>query len=87
MNLWWLKFDLLSPGIVKAMEPTTEDASDTNDAEAVIIINNAKLINFHAVIVVVKIDGVTIYRSYGELRRSKSFCHLYGAQDQRQAYL
>ncbi|GFT97487.1 hypothetical protein TNCV_386681 [Trichonephila clavipes] len=44
INLWWLKFDLLFSGIVKAEEPTTEDASDTDDAEAVIIINNAKLV-------------------------------------------
>ncbi|GFV65001.1 hypothetical protein TNCV_763431 [Trichonephila clavipes] len=28
-----------------------------------------------------------IYRSFGEFRRAKSYCHLYGAQGQRQAYL
>ncbi|GFV84331.1 hypothetical protein TNCV_1591901 [Trichonephila clavipes] len=31
--------------------------------------------------------GVAIYRPFGEFRRVKSYCHLYGAQDQRQAYL
>ncbi|GFW71770.1 hypothetical protein TNCV_219841 [Trichonephila clavipes] len=30
---------------------------------------------------------VTIYRPFGELREAKSYCHLYGAQGQRQAYL
>ncbi|GFX17531.1 hypothetical protein TNCV_3411311 [Trichonephila clavipes] len=28
-----------------------------------------------------------IYRPFGEFRRAKSYCHLYGAQGQRQAYL
>ncbi|GFW44529.1 hypothetical protein TNCV_4480751 [Trichonephila clavipes] len=28
---------------------------------------------------------VAIYRSFGEFRRAKSYCHLYGAQGQRQA--
>ncbi|GFW88057.1 DUF4817 domain-containing protein [Trichonephila clavipes] len=41
---------------------------------------------FHAEIVVVKIGGVTIYRTFGEFRRAKSYCHLYGAQGQQQAY-
>ncbi|GFX50622.1 hypothetical protein TNCV_2722091 [Trichonephila clavipes] len=30
--------------------------------------------------------GVAIYRSFGESRRDKSYCHLYGAQGQRHAY-
>ncbi|GFY16637.1 uncharacterized protein TNCV_2787631 [Trichonephila clavipes] len=30
---------------------------------------------------------VAIYRPFGEFRRFKSHCHLYGAQGQRQAYL
>ncbi|GFX95542.1 hypothetical protein TNCV_4825571 [Trichonephila clavipes] len=30
---------------------------------------------------------VAIYRPFGEFRRAKSYCHLYGAQGQRQAYL
>ncbi|GFX25640.1 hypothetical protein TNCV_2082751 [Trichonephila clavipes] len=30
---------------------------------------------------------VAIYRPFGEFRRAKSHCHLYGAQGQRQAYL
>ncbi|GFV42613.1 hypothetical protein TNCV_1924351 [Trichonephila clavipes] len=30
---------------------------------------------------------VAIYRPFGELRRAKSYCHLYGAQGQRQAYI
>ncbi|GFV72691.1 hypothetical protein TNCV_1951601 [Trichonephila clavipes] len=30
---------------------------------------------------------VAIYRPFGEFRLAKSFCHLYGAQGQRQAYL
>ncbi|GFV02587.1 hypothetical protein TNCV_5017551 [Trichonephila clavipes] len=41
--------------------------------------------SFHAEIVEVEKGGVAIYRSFGELRRSKSYCHLYGAQGQ--AYL
>ncbi|GFT97489.1 hypothetical protein TNCV_386691 [Trichonephila clavipes] len=39
MNLWWLNLVLLSSGVIKATEPTTEDASDTDDAENDIIIN------------------------------------------------
>ncbi|GFV73085.1 uncharacterized protein TNCV_299221 [Trichonephila clavipes] len=38
------------------------------------------LFRFHAVIVEVKIVGVAIYRPFGEFRRAKSYCHLYGAQ-------
>ncbi|PRD32985.1 UNVERIFIED_CONTAM: hypothetical protein NCL1_18804 [Trichonephila clavipes] len=30
--------------------------------------------------------GVAIYRPFGEFHRAKSYCHLYGAQGQRQAY-
>ncbi|GFT92572.1 hypothetical protein TNCV_1480661 [Trichonephila clavipes] len=30
-------------------------------------------------------SGVAIYRQYGEFRRAKSYCHLYGAQGQRHA--
>ncbi|GFU73361.1 hypothetical protein TNCV_4731781 [Trichonephila clavipes] len=30
---------------------------------------------------------VAIYRPFGKFRRAKSYCHLYGAQGQRQAYL
>ncbi|GFS73981.1 uncharacterized protein TNCV_108571 [Trichonephila clavipes] len=41
---------------------------------------------FNAVIVEVEIGGVAIYRPFGEFRRAKSYCHLYGAQGQRQAY-
>ncbi|GFW24218.1 hypothetical protein TNCV_1847771 [Trichonephila clavipes] len=41
---------------------------------------------FNAEIVEVEIGGVTIYRPFGEFRRAKSYCHLYGAQGQRQAY-
>ncbi|GFY67731.1 hypothetical protein TNIN_351881 [Trichonephila inaurata madagascariensis] len=44
MNLWWLKLDLLSSGIVKPMEPITEDASATDDAETDIIVNRTKLV-------------------------------------------
>ncbi|GFY12020.1 hypothetical protein TNCV_4975201 [Trichonephila clavipes] len=43
--------------------------------------------DFHADIVEVEIVGVAIYRPFGEFRRAKSYCHLYGAQGQRQAYL
>ncbi|GFX77439.1 DUF4371 domain-containing protein [Trichonephila clavipes] len=39
------------------------------------------------VIVEVEIVGVAIYRPFGGFRRAKSYCHLYGAQGQRQAYL
>ncbi|GFS71798.1 hypothetical protein TNCV_3714931 [Trichonephila clavipes] len=44
-------------------------------------------LQFHAEIVEVEIGGVAIYRLFGEFRRDKSYCHLYGAQGQRQAYL
>ncbi|GFY35804.1 hypothetical protein TNCV_4841811 [Trichonephila clavipes] len=30
---------------------------------------------------------VAMYRPFGEFRRAKLYCHLYGAQGQRQAYL
>ncbi|GFV73913.1 uncharacterized protein TNCV_2641771 [Trichonephila clavipes] len=40
----------------------------------------------HAEIVEVEISGVAIYHPFGKFRRAKSYCHLYGAQDQRQAY-
>ncbi|GFT52395.1 uncharacterized protein TNCV_502251 [Trichonephila clavipes] len=40
----------------------------------------------HAEIVEVEIGGVAIYRPLGNFRRAKSYCHLYGAQGQRQAY-
>ncbi|GFW17341.1 hypothetical protein TNCV_3905511 [Trichonephila clavipes] len=36
--------------------------------------------------VIVEIGGGAIYRPFGEFRRAKSYCHLYGAQGQRQAY-
>ncbi|GFU45827.1 hypothetical protein TNCV_3068061 [Trichonephila clavipes] len=41
---------------------------------------------FHAEIVEVEIGGVAIYRPFREFHRAKSYCHLYGAQGQRQAY-
>ncbi|GFX00388.1 uncharacterized protein TNCV_4680631 [Trichonephila clavipes] len=40
----------------------------------------------HAEIVEVEVGGVAIYRPFGKFRRGKSYCHLYGAQGQRQAY-
>ncbi|GFW51608.1 uncharacterized protein TNCV_4212841 [Trichonephila clavipes] len=43
-------------------------------------------LQFHAEIVEGEIGGVTIYLPFGEFRRAKSYCHLYGAQGQRQAY-
>ncbi|GFS51467.1 uncharacterized protein TNCV_549221 [Trichonephila clavipes] len=33
-----------------------------------------------------EIDGVAIYCPFGEFRRAKSYCPLYGSQGQRQAY-
>ncbi|GFV53321.1 multiple PDZ domain protein, partial [Trichonephila clavipes] len=41
----------------------------------------------HAEIVEGEIDGFAIYRPIGEFCRAKSYCHLYGAQRQRPAYL
>ncbi|GFS53293.1 hypothetical protein TNCV_3845001 [Trichonephila clavipes] len=38
-------------------------------------------------IVEVEIGGAAIYRPFEEFIRAKSYCHLYGAQSQRQAYL
>ncbi|GFX43211.1 transposable element Tcb2 transposase [Trichonephila clavipes] len=47
-------------------------------------------LEFHAEIVELEIGGVVIYRnvllSLREFHQSKSYCHLYGAQGQRQAY-
>ncbi|GFU42441.1 uncharacterized protein TNCV_4555731 [Trichonephila clavipes] len=43
-------------------------------------------IQFKEVIMEVGIGGVAIYRPFGEFRRAKSYCHLYGAQGQRQVY-
>ncbi|GFV83073.1 hypothetical protein TNCV_2801991 [Trichonephila clavipes] len=43
--------------------------------------------DFHAEIVEAEIGGVAINRTFGEFRRAKSYCHLYGAQGQRQVYL
>ncbi|GFV88360.1 hypothetical protein TNCV_1241731 [Trichonephila clavipes] len=37
-------------------------------------------LQFHAEIIEVEIGGVAIYRPFGEFRRAKSYCHLYGAQ-------
>ncbi|GFX72949.1 hypothetical protein TNCV_2813891 [Trichonephila clavipes] len=44
-------------------------------------------LQFNAEIEEVEIGGVAIYRPFVEFRRTKSYCHLYGAQGQRQAYL
>ncbi|GFT87199.1 uncharacterized protein TNCV_4023191 [Trichonephila clavipes] len=43
-------------------------------------------LQFNAEIVEVEIGGVAIYHPFGEFHRAKSYCHLYGAQGQRQAY-
>ncbi|GFX29526.1 uncharacterized protein TNCV_4776001 [Trichonephila clavipes] len=43
-------------------------------------------LQFHAKIVEEEIGGVAIYRPFGEFRRANSYCHLYDAQGQRQAY-
>ncbi|GFV67400.1 hypothetical protein TNCV_4307711 [Trichonephila clavipes] len=40
--------------------------------------------DFHAEIVEVEIGGVAIYGPFWEFRQAKSYCHLYGAQGQRQ---
>ncbi|GFS60199.1 uncharacterized protein TNCV_2827061 [Trichonephila clavipes] len=39
-------------------------------------------LQFHAEIVDVEIGGVAIYHSFGEFRRAKLYCHLYGAKGQ-----
>ncbi|GFV71320.1 uncharacterized protein TNCV_1476251 [Trichonephila clavipes] len=44
-------------------------------------------LQFHVLIVKVEIGGVAIYRLFGEFRRANSYCHLYGAQGQRQNVL
>ncbi|GFX43731.1 hypothetical protein TNCV_4110111 [Trichonephila clavipes] len=40
----------------------------------------------HGKFVKMEIGDAAIYRSFGEFRRPNSYCHLYGAQGQRQAY-
>ncbi|GFV70779.1 hypothetical protein TNCV_1946891 [Trichonephila clavipes] len=44
------------------------------------------VVKIHAIIGEVEIGDVTIYRPFRESRQAKSYCHLYGAQGQRQAY-
>ncbi|GFW82459.1 hypothetical protein TNCV_3819381 [Trichonephila clavipes] len=41
---------------------------------------------FYAKIVEVEIGGAAIYRPLGEFPQADLYCHLYGAQGQRQAY-
>ncbi|GFX73427.1 hypothetical protein TNCV_3402381 [Trichonephila clavipes] len=41
---------------------------------------------FNAELVEMEIGGVAICSPFGEFHRDKSYCHLYGAQGQRQAY-
>ncbi|GFU48479.1 hypothetical protein TNCV_2929441 [Trichonephila clavipes] len=53
-----------------------------NFPPSIIHILNSHLVNRHY-----QRGGVAIYRPFGEFRRSKSYCHLYGAQGQRQVYL
>ncbi|GFX14887.1 uncharacterized protein TNCV_1486291 [Trichonephila clavipes] len=43
-------------------------------------------LQFHDQTVEEEIGGVAIYRPFGEFRRANSYCHLYGAQGQRQVY-
>ncbi|GFT13674.1 uncharacterized protein TNCV_3831431 [Trichonephila clavipes] len=43
-------------------------------------------LQFHAKIAEMEIGGVTIYRLFGEFRRTHLYCHMFGAQGQRQAY-
>ncbi|GFS71316.1 hypothetical protein TNCV_5050591 [Trichonephila clavipes] len=50
-------------------------------------LENFSPLQFHAEIVEMEIGGVAIYRPFGEFRRVKSYCHLFGAQGQRQAYV
>ncbi|GFV12667.1 uncharacterized protein TNCV_1388631 [Trichonephila clavipes] len=40
----------------------------------------------HGKIAEVEIGGVAIYRPFGEFHRANSYCYLYSAQGQRQAY-
>ncbi|GFV60626.1 hypothetical protein TNCV_45781 [Trichonephila clavipes] len=51
-------------------------------------LNFAQKERSHGKIVEVEVGGVAIYRFFGEFRRAKSYCHLYGAKGlgQRQAY-
>ncbi|GFW66627.1 uncharacterized protein TNCV_1370601 [Trichonephila clavipes] len=44
-------------------------------------------LQLHAYIGEMEIGGVAIYRPFGEFGRANSYCHLYGAQGQRQAYI
>ncbi|GFV19114.1 uncharacterized protein TNCV_3223321 [Trichonephila clavipes] len=71
-------------------DETDEDEGNNNNNESCTGPSNAALETamecFHAEIVEVEIGGVAIYCPFGEFRRAKSYCHLYGAQGQRQAY-
>ncbi|GFX41220.1 hypothetical protein TNCV_2219181 [Trichonephila clavipes] len=51
------------------------------------LLNVRHVCNFQAEIVEVEIVGVAIYRPFWDFRRDKSYCHLYGAQGQRQSHL
>ncbi|GFX78680.1 uncharacterized protein TNCV_31201 [Trichonephila clavipes] len=43
-------------------------------------------LQFHSKIVEVEIGDVAIYRAFKEFTRANSYCHVQGAQGQRQAY-
>ncbi|GFV79706.1 hypothetical protein TNCV_1725311 [Trichonephila clavipes] len=66
--------------VVRASDFRPEDLGSMHDA----IKYPPSSHGFHAYIVEVEIDGVAIYRPFVEFHRAKSYCHLYGAQGQRQ---
>ncbi|GFW39015.1 hypothetical protein TNCV_1830071 [Trichonephila clavipes] len=59
---------------------------DIEELESLDPVQSEDRMTFHAKIVEVEIGGVAIYRPFGEFSRANSYCHLYGAQGQRQAY-
>ncbi|GFV96326.1 uncharacterized protein TNCV_2869051 [Trichonephila clavipes] len=75
------KYAFLRSEVISSMDELNLDQTpqDINKEEF-------QLEHSHAEIVVVEIGGVAIYRLFEEFRRAKSYCHLYGAQGQRQAY-
>ncbi|GFV15487.1 alpha-2 adrenergic receptor [Trichonephila clavipes] len=64
-----------------------EQQQGIEELESLDAVQSEDRIAFHVYIVELEIDGVAIYHPFGEFRRANSYCHLYGAQGQRQGVL
>ncbi|GFV90924.1 hypothetical protein TNCV_3616861 [Trichonephila clavipes] len=68
--------------VVRASDSTSEGLSSMPEATKY----PPSTHGFNAEIAEGEIGGVAIYRRFGEFRRAKSYCHLYGAQGKRLSY-